>query len=220
LDELTRCSHLGVLFLHFPCLRSQRPAGALCYLTGVRLRAGRSWSLFWPRHTRELSNCISVLPLSIWVWIVISGPYPQLKTVFLQGLIFVWGRAYVTNVCLHCEISSFCNVFNQSRNWRFYLFVNGFVLWTGGRWEIAVQTRHYKYIRIILIVAPDVFRVSWSSPVWLRWHSFVGERDGAAPRAVSFIAVLIKEESFTETGKAVLESCWMNALVSTMPWHI
>jgi len=79
-------------FLHFPFLRSQRPAGALCHLTGVRLRAGRSWSFFWPRDTRELSNCISVLPLSIWVWLVISGPYPQPKTVVNLCM----GRAYVT----------------------------------------------------------------------------------------------------------------------------
>jgi len=96
LDELTRCSHLGVLFLHFPCLRSQRPAGALCHHTAVRLRAGRSWSLFWPRDTRYLSNCISVLPFSIWVWLDISGPCLQLKTVVLPVLIFLWGRAYVT----------------------------------------------------------------------------------------------------------------------------
>jgi len=92
LDELTRYSHLGVLFLHFPYLRSQRPAGAFCHLTGVRLRTGRSWSLFWPRDSRELSNCISVLPLSIWVWLVISGPYPQLKTVVFPELICVWGE--------------------------------------------------------------------------------------------------------------------------------
>jgi len=37
----------------------------------------------------------------------------------------------------------------------------------------------YMYFGTILIAAPDVFRVSWSSPVWLRWRSFVGEKDGA-----------------------------------------
>jgi len=77
--------YLGVLLLHLSYLRSQRPPGALCHFTGVRLRAGRSWSLFWPRDTRELSNCISVLPLLIWVWLVISGPYRQLKTVVCRG---------------------------------------------------------------------------------------------------------------------------------------
>jgi len=91
------CSHVGVLFLHFFYRRSKRPAGAPCHLTGVRLRTGRSWLLFWPRGTRELSNCISILPLSIWVWLVISGPCPQLKTVVSPGLIFVWWRAYVTD---------------------------------------------------------------------------------------------------------------------------
>jgi len=38
-------------------------------------------------------------PLSIWVFLIIRGPYPQLKTVVSLGLIFVWG-GYVTRSLL------------------------------------------------------------------------------------------------------------------------
>jgi len=61
-----------------------------------RLRAGRSWSLFWPRDTHELSNCFCCFAFINRSVVSHYGPYPQLMAVVLPGLILVWGRAYVT----------------------------------------------------------------------------------------------------------------------------
>jgi len=59
LDELTRCSHLWVLFLHFPYLRSQRPVGPLCHLTGVK--AVPSVRVSWMPETATLLLVLSEL---------------------------------------------------------------------------------------------------------------------------------------------------------------
>jgi len=85
LDELTSCSHLGDCFSISPIL-------------GVNGRLVHFATLLEYGYEQVDRGRCSVLPLLIWVWLVISGPYPQLKTVVLPGLIFEWGRAYVTGI--------------------------------------------------------------------------------------------------------------------------
>jgi len=70
----------------------------------------------------------------------------------------------------------------------------------------------YMYFGTILIAAPDVFRVSWSSPVWLRWRSFVGEKDGA-PLALLASLLLMSVAYWLRRGRC-RSSHW--SLVSCM----
>jgi len=68
------------------------------------------------------------------------------------------------------------------------------------------------YIIIIFIAEPDVFLVSWSSSVWLRWRSFVGERNGV-PLALLASLLLMSVAYWLRRGRS-RSSQW--SLVSCM----